>query len=75
MKHNRAKQIVYHFNGNPMHDEIVSDRIGGVPFRRVGEIVKIRGKEWLVNVVQNNFDMLASRPAIPIHRVFLTDRF
>jgi hypothetical protein len=71
----RGKQIVYRYNGDPKHDETVSDILGSMPFRRVGEILKKNGKEWRVNVVRDDFNMASSRTAIPIHRVFLTDNF
>jgi hypothetical protein len=70
----RGKQIVYRYNGDPKHDETVSDILGSMPFRRVGEIVKKNGKEWRVNVVRDDFNIASSRTAIPIHRVFLTDK-
>jgi hypothetical protein len=75
VKRHRGKQIIYRFNGDPRHDETVSDPLGSMPFRQVGEIVKKNGKEWRVNVVQDDFNMAFSRTAIPIHRVFLTDNF
>ena len=71
----RGKQIVYRYNGDPRHDETVSDMLGSMPFRRVGEIIKKNGKEWRVNVVRDDFNMAFSRTSIPIHRVFLTDTF
>ena len=74
-KQTRGKQIIYRFNGDPRHDEVISDRLGEVIFRRVGEILKKNGKEWRVAIVRNDFDMSASRTAVPIHRVFLTDKF
>jgi|ERR1700677_315018 hypothetical protein len=74
-KQSRGKQIIYRYNGDPKHDETVSDMLGSMPFRQVGEIVKKNGKEWRVNVVRDDFNMAFSRTAIPIHRVFLTDNF
>jgi hypothetical protein len=75
MKKIRGKQIIYRFNGDPRHDEVVSDRSGNVPFCWVGEMIRRNGKQWRVAIVNNDFDMLASARAIPIHHVFLTDRF
>jgi hypothetical protein len=75
VKRHRGKQIIYRYNGDPKHDETVSDMLGSMPFCQVGEIVKKNGKEWRVNVVQDDFNMAFSRTAIPIHRVFLTDNF
>jgi len=74
-KQTRGKQIIYRYNGDPRHDETVSDMLGSLPFRRVGEIVKKNGKDWRVYVVRDDFNMASSRTAIPIHRVFLTDKF
>jgi hypothetical protein len=73
-KQTRGKQIIYRFNGDPKDDEVISDRLGDMIFRRVGEIITKNGKQWKVAIVRNDFNMSASRTAIPIHRVFLTDK-
>jgi hypothetical protein len=70
-----GKQIVYRFNGDPRHDEVLSDRTGEIPRLWVGDTLNRNGKKWKVAVVNNDFDMTASAKAIPIHRVFLTDKF
>jgi hypothetical protein len=75
MKQSRGKQIVYRYNGDPRHDEVVADRAGQVPFNWIGEKLERNGKQWRVAVVHNDFNMTASATAIPIHRVFLTDKF
>jgi hypothetical protein len=75
VKQSRGKQIVYRYNGDPRHDEVLSDRTGEMPFSRVGETLRRNGKQWRVAVINNDFDMIASARAIPIHRVFLTDKF
>jgi hypothetical protein len=74
-KQTRGKQIIYRYNGDPTYDETVSDLLGSMPFRQVGEILNKNGKQWRVNVVRDDFNMASSRTAIPIHRVFLTDKF
>lgn len=74
-KQTRGKQIIYRFNGDPKDDEVISDRRGDMTFRRVGDTLRKNGKEWRVTIVRNDFNMSASRTAIPIHRVFLTDKF
>jgi hypothetical protein len=74
-RQSRGKQIIYRFNGDPKYDETISDRIGDLPFRRVGDMIEKRGKEWRVAVVRDDFNISASRTVIPIHRVFLTDKF
>ena len=61
-------------NGDPKYDEAVSDSAGTLPFRTVGEILMRNGKEWRVTIVRDDFNMSASRTAIPIHHVFLTDQ-
>ena len=70
-----GKQIVYRYNGDPKDDLVVMDRLGIMPFRRVGEIMKKDGKEWKVAVVRDDYNMTSSKIAIPVHRVFLTDKF
>jgi hypothetical protein len=75
VKRARGKQIVYRFNGDPKHDEVVSDRVGNMALLRVGEILKRNGKQWMVVAVNNELSISGSSVAIPIHRVFLTDKF
>jgi hypothetical protein len=70
-----GKQMIYRYNGDPKNDEIVSDRTGRMPFRWVGEMLKRNGKEWRVAVVRNDLDIVGSARAVPIHHVFLTDKF
>ena len=74
-KQSRGKQIIYRYNGDPKNDETVSDRIGNLPFRRVGDMIEKHNRLWMVSVVRDDFNMAASRTMIPIHRVFLTDKF
>jgi hypothetical protein len=69
-----GKQIIYRFNGDPKYDETISDTDGILPLRRVGEIIRSSGKDWRVAIVRDDFNMLASRTAIKIHHVFLTDK-
>jgi hypothetical protein len=73
-KPTRGKQVIYRFNGDPKDDEVISDRRGDMIFLKVGEILSKNGKQWRVAIVRNDFNMSASRTAIPIHRVFLTDK-
>lgn len=73
MKPHCAKQIVYRHNGDPRYDETVLDNTGAMPFCRVGEILNKSGKRWRVAVVHEDFTMAGPR-AVPIHRVFLTDK-
>jgi hypothetical protein len=70
----RGKQIVYRFNGDPKYDETVSDSLGSMPFRQVGDVLKKNGKQWRVAVIRDDYSMPGSAIAIPIHRVFLTDK-
>jgi hypothetical protein len=67
-----GKQIVYRFNGDPKNDEIVSDRTNSLSLRKVGEILKKKGKAWRVAVIRDDFNMNLSQTAVHIHRVFLT---
>ena len=69
-----GKQIIYRFNGDPKDDETVSDRAGTLPFQRVGDILRKKGKEWRVVIVRDDLNMSASRTAVSIHHVFLTDK-
>ena len=73
-KVSRGKQIIYRFNGDPKDDETVSDSTGSFPFRRAGETITRNGNQWRVTIVRDDYDMSASRAAIPVHRVFLTDK-
>jgi hypothetical protein len=73
-KRTRGKQIIYRFNGDPKDDEVISDQRGDMIFRRVGDVLRKNGKNWRVVIVRNDYNMSASRTAIPIHRVFLTDK-
>jgi len=70
-----GKQIIYRFNGDPKYDETVSDRAGILPFRNVGELLIRNGKQWKVAVMRIDLNVSASRAAVPIHHVFLTDKF
>lgn len=70
-----GKQIIYRYNGDPKYDERVSDGAGNLPFACVGEMVTRNGKEWQVAVVRDELNMGSSRGAVPIHRIFLTDKF
>ncbi len=73
-KLSHGKQIIYRFNGDPKYDETISDTEGVLPLRTVGEIVRSSGKDWRVTIVRDDFNMLASRTAVQIHHVFLTDK-
>jgi hypothetical protein len=73
-KRSRGKQIIYRYNGDPRSDEVVSDKTGAMPFRRVGEELTRKGKVWRVAVVRDDLNMAGSAIAIPLHRVFLTDK-
>jgi hypothetical protein len=75
VKRIRRKQIVYRFNGDPKYDEVVSDRVGELPFRRVGETLTRNGKRWMVVAINNDLNIEGSSVAIPIHHVFLTENF
>ena len=70
-----GRQIIYRFNGDPKYDEVVSDNTGTIFRPRVGDVVVKKGKKWRVTVVRDGFDMFASRTAVPVHRIFLTDTF
>jgi hypothetical protein len=73
-KLSQGKQIIYRFNGDPKYDETVSDSAGSLPLRRVGEVVARNGKQWRVAIVRDDIIISASRVAVPIHHVFLTDK-
>jgi len=75
LKQRPGKQVVYRRNGDPRTDEVVLDRTGAMPFRRVGELITLHGRRWKVNVVRDDLSMSRSAPSISIHRVFLTDKF
>ena len=71
----RGKQTIYRYNGNPSNDEVVFDRKGELPLCWVGEKLKRNGKQWQVSVVRNDLDMVGTGRSVPVHRVFLTDKF
>lgn len=71
----RGSQTIYRYNGDPSNDEVVSDRKGELPLCWVGEILRRNGKQWQVSIIRNDLDMVGSGRSVPIHRVFLTDKF
>jgi hypothetical protein len=70
----RGNQTIYRYNGDPQSDEVFTDRTGELPRHWVGEILRRNGKQWRVNVLRNDLDMLGSARAVPINRVYLTDK-
>jgi hypothetical protein len=74
-KVSQGKLVIYRFNGDPRYDERVSDTTGSLPFHSVGEIVFKNGKRWRIMIVRVELDLTASRKAVPMHHVFVNDKF
>ena len=69
----KIKKVVYRYNGDPRQDESVLDWEGSLPMPLVGQILKMHGKEWKVAIIDEDL-VMARQKAIPIYRVFLTDK-
>jgi hypothetical protein len=68
-----AKQVVYRYNGDPTTEESDLDMDGDKSVPEPGSFIDRRGEPW--KVVQVSMETSAEEPfAIPIYRVFLTDK-
>jgi hypothetical protein len=69
-----AKQIVFRYNGDSTTEEIDLDMDGDKPVPEQGSFIERRGERW--KVVQINVETNVTEPfEVPIHRVFLTNKF
>jgi hypothetical protein len=68
-----AKQIVFHYNGNPAMDELIVDTRGEEAIPTQGTVILRQGKLWKVVMVTTE-QTITTPQAIPVYRVFLTDR-
>jgi hypothetical protein len=74
MKSTLAAQTVFRYNDNSKNDQIMNDLVGTLPQHIVGDFVNRKGKRWKVAaVIHERTDERSN--SIPLHRVFLTDRF
>jgi hypothetical protein len=68
-----AKQIVFRYNGDPTTEETDLDMDGDKSVPEPGTLIDRRGEPW--KVVQVSMETSAEEPfALPIYRVFLTDK-
>ena len=67
------KRIVYRYNGDATLELMFHDHSGESPPHTIGEIVHLDEKPWRVVGVDDKSRVEGLD--IPIHRVFLTDRF
>jgi hypothetical protein len=69
-----AKQIVFRYNGDPTTEEIDLDMDGDKSVPEQDSFVERKGERW--KVVQVNVETNVTEPfEVPIHRVFLTNKF
>ena len=72
MAANKAKQLVYRYNGVESSDEVEADLDGEMDVPAKDGFLNIKGKVWrVVHVVTE----LSGEGAVPVVRVFLTDQF
>ena len=73
MASRNAKQFVYRYNGVEASEEVELDRDGEIAVPKQGDIIKRKGKEWkaIAIIIQ---ETVAGEPAIPVVRIFLTDK-
>jgi hypothetical protein len=74
MRSTLATQTVFRYNDDPKNDQVMNDLVGTMPRHIVGDFVNRKGKRWKVAVVIHERTDERS-DTIPLHRVFLTDRF
>jgi hypothetical protein len=68
-----GKQIVFRYNGDPTTEEIDLDMDGEKSVPEQGSFIDRKGERW--KVVQVNVETSIAEPfAVPIHRVFLTNK-
>jgi hypothetical protein len=66
-----ARQIVFHYNGNPATDDVIVDLHGEEFIPAQGTVIARKGKQWKVVMVATERLVIAPQ-AIPVHRVYLT---
>ena len=67
------KQIVFRYNGDPATEEHVADLEGEETIPAQGAVVERKGKHWKV-VAVNKEETITTPKAIPVYRVYLSDR-
>jgi len=67
-----AKQVVYRYNGDPTSEEVEMDVDGNVPVPNRDTFLLRKGKRW--KVVHVTEESVLSKGAVPVLRIFLTDR-
>jgi len=73
MASKNAKQLVYRYNGVEASEEVEVDRDGEIAIPKQGDIITRKGKEWkVIHVIIQ--ETVAGEPAIPVVRIFLTDK-
>ncbi len=72
MASKNAKQFLYRYNGVEAPEEVV-DGDGEIAVPKQGEIINRKGKKWKVVQVITQQTVAGNR-AIPVVRIFLTDK-
>jgi hypothetical protein len=68
------KQIVFRYNDDPTSEEIDLDMDGEKTTPEQGGVIERKGMRW--KVLQVNVEANAAEPfEVPVHRVFLTNKF
>jgi hypothetical protein len=67
-----ARQFVYRYAGDAKTDEVIQDLDGQIPVPGNWDFIMRRGKKWkAIKVISEQLQ--SNPPAIPVHRVFLTN--
>ena len=68
------KHVVFQYNGDDKNRDVEIDILGDLPDYLVGEIVVRKGKSWkVVQVILEHSTVSSGR--VPVHLVFVTDKF
>jgi hypothetical protein len=68
-----ARQIVFHYNGNPATDEVIVDPHDEETIPAQGTVIARKGKQWKVVMVATEW-LITTPQAIPVHRIYLIDQ-
>jgi hypothetical protein len=67
----QARQFVFRYNGDESSEEVVEDFDAEIPIPENGDTIERHGKNWKVVYM---IRQLASAGAIPVIRVYLSDK-
>jgi hypothetical protein len=69
-----AKQIVFRYNDDPTTEEIDLDMDGEKSTPERGSFIERKGERW--KVVEVNVEIKPAEPfEVPVHRIFLSNKF